>query len=141
MESADAGEEREGIWDQFRWSVLALAMDAEVQLSLFPDFTCKADELALDFDHWFRVAKAQFPEEFSNGRLQALEAIDQKLEAMSFGGPLFDEFGWGEDALRTRSEWSEVRSLAKHASHQFGWRLEVPPYGRSQYVQYRPDDT
>jgi hypothetical protein len=75
MESADAGEEREGIWDQFRWSVLALAMDAEVQLSLFPDFTCKADELALDFDHWFRVAKAQFPEEFSNGRLQALEAI------------------------------------------------------------------
>jgi hypothetical protein len=31
-------------------SVQALAQPAEVQLSLLPDFVCKADELALDFD-------------------------------------------------------------------------------------------
>ncbi len=35
---------------RLKHSLQALAMPAEVQLTLFPDFVCKADELALDFD-------------------------------------------------------------------------------------------
>ncbi len=31
-------------------AVVALAQSADVQLSLFPDFVCKADELALNFE-------------------------------------------------------------------------------------------
>ena len=32
-------------------SLQALAMPAEIQLGLFPDWVCKADELALDFNN------------------------------------------------------------------------------------------
>ncbi len=36
--------------NQLQRAITALAQPAEVQLSLFPDFVCKADELALDFE-------------------------------------------------------------------------------------------
>ncbi len=32
---------RRGVRNQFRWSLQALACDADVQLTLFPDFVCK----------------------------------------------------------------------------------------------------
>ncbi len=41
-----------GMMRRLKHSLQALAMPAEVQLSLYPDFVCKADELALDFDQW-----------------------------------------------------------------------------------------
>ena len=138
-EYEDEQEVREGVWNQFRWSIQALAMDADVQRSLFPDFTCKADELALDFDHWFKVAQGHFAKQFSNEQLVAIRAIDQKLTTMSNGGSGFDEALWWDDSLATRSEWQEVRSLAMHALQQFGWQLEKPPWGRSQYARYEPN--
>jgi hypothetical protein len=33
-------------------AVQVLALPADIQLSLFPDFASKVDELALDFDNW-----------------------------------------------------------------------------------------
>src|SRR5262245_15662475 len=99
MANADDQDVHPGVWNQFRWSVLALAMDAHVQLSLFPDFTCKPYELASDFDHWFEVATRYFPTEFTKERIELLQAIDQKTVRMSLGGAEFDEALWTNDAL------------------------------------------
>ncbi len=41
-----------GMMTRLQHSLQALAVPADVQLGLFPDFVCKVDELALDFDNW-----------------------------------------------------------------------------------------
>ncbi len=102
--------------DQSRWSLQALAMDTDVQRSLFPDFVCKADELALDYGHWFEVARSRFASDFTNGQLHALHVINLRLEAMSRLGPEFDAGLWTEAALGSRLEWAELRSLSRCAS-------------------------
>ncbi len=112
---ADEDDDRRGVRDQFRWSLQALACDAEAQRSLFPDFVCKADELALDYDHWSEVARSFFAGEFSGVQLAALAKIDSRLDAMGRGGAEFEEVLWSEDALGTRPQWEELRSLAKLA--------------------------
>jgi hypothetical protein len=123
------------VWDQFRWSVQALAADDDVQKSLFPDFTCKPYELASDFDNWFGVAKGYFAAEFTNERLETLHAIGQMLGDMSLNGRRFAEALWWDEALSVRPEWAEVRLLAKHALELFGWQIEAPPPGRSFYAR------
>ena len=72
---------------QFQWSLQALAMSAETQRSLFPEFVLQVDELALDFDHWYKVAQGLDGTNFSPQQLELLEAINARLEAMSRGGP------------------------------------------------------
>ena len=127
-----------GVRNQFCWSLQALASDAEDQLALFPTFVCKADELALDYDHWSEVARSLLADEFSPDQLAALTAIDGRLTAMSCGGVEFEEDLWSEDALRARPQWEEVRSLARSALACFGWPAERPPQGRSFYVTGGP---
>lgn len=138
MARAEEGEGRSGVRDQFRWSLQALAMNAEVQQSLFPDFVCKADELALDYDHWSEVARSFFGAEFSGDQLAAIQAIDRHLDAMSRGGAVFDEQLWSEEALGTRPQWVELRSLAQLALSKFGWPADKPPCARSLYVPGGP---
>lgn len=125
---------RPGARTQFIWCIQALACGPADQLSLFPDFVCKADELALDFDHWFGVAQSWFGDEITDEQLAALKAIDSHLDAMSNGGAEFTEDLWYEGALSTRKEWEDVRSLAKSALACFGWPVQKPPYGRSLYA-------
>jgi hypothetical protein len=135
-----ADEDRTVVRNQFQWSIQALAMDAEVQRSLFPTFVCKADELALDYSDWSRVARSLFASEWSGDQLKALGAIDIRLDAMSRGGSEFDEELWSEDALTSRPQWDELRSLARAALVQLGWSVEAPPFGRSAYVPGRSSD-
>ena len=45
----------EPIAEQLKWSLPALALPAEVQLRLFPEFVCIGDELVLDFDNWYHA--------------------------------------------------------------------------------------
>ncbi|MFO0889221.1 MAG: hypothetical protein U0790_08785 [Isosphaeraceae bacterium] len=129
-----------GVRQQFRWLLQALAIDAEAQLSLFPDFVLKADELALDFDHWFSTARSLLAAELSEEQMEALSAIDARLEAMSRGGPDFEEGLWSDAALVSSPQWAEIRSLARAALRIMGWPLEVPPSGRAVYVTGRASD-
>jgi hypothetical protein len=131
----DADEEtRQGVRWQFMWSIQALACSPDDQRSLFPDFVCKADELALDYDQSFGLARSWFGAEFTSEQLAALQAIDSRLDAMSRGGTEFDDTLWHEDALSCRSEWEDVRSLAKAALACFRWQQQKPPPGRSLYA-------
>lgn len=129
---------RRGVRDQFRWSLQALACDPDDQLTLFPDFVCRADELVLDYGHWSEVARSRFAGEFSADQLATLKAIDDRIDAMSYGGAEFEEELWYEEALGTRPKWEELRSLAKAALACFGWPAEKPPWGRSFYASGGP---
>lgn len=101
-------------------------MPAEVQCRyLFPDFCAKADELALDFDNWCGAARGHLP--MTQPQRAAIDAVNAMLDAMSRGGPKFDENLWTEDGLRTRSEWAEVRIAAVRALAAFGVPLAPPP--------------
>ena len=117
--------------DQFKWALQALAQPAEVQLSHFPNFVCKADELALDFGNCFKWYLGSQTGANLDEKREALESIDQYLDAMS--GPSHAEF-WTESALRLDPRWDAIRFLAKHALKSFGWPPEEPPRGRAVFV-------
>jgi hypothetical protein len=107
-------------------SLQDLRMLTEVQCRfLFPDFCTKADELALDFNNWCGAARGHLP--MTQLQRTAIDAVDVLLDAMSRGGPRFDENIWTEDGLRTREEWAEVRIAAARALAAFGVPLAAPP--------------
>ena len=138
MLRTDEDDDRRGVRDQFRWSLQALACAPDAQLSLFPDFVCKADELALEYGHWSEVARSFFAGEFDEAQLAALRAIDFRSDAMGNGGAEFEEDLWSEDALRASPLWEDLRTLAKLALAKLGWPAETPPCGRSLYAPCGP---
>jgi hypothetical protein len=116
--------------DQLQRAVLALAQPAEVQLSLFPDFVCKADELALNFeDGLFELVGHE--DEITGEQRAAVDALDQLLLRMS--GKHNASF-WTEEALRSDATWEMVRTKAKAAAAAFGWELRPPPPSGAVYV-------
>ena len=94
---------------QFKWALQALAQPAEVQLSLFPEFVCKPDELALDFDNWLKWFVSNQVEADLGRKREALDAIDRFFHAVS--RPSHAEF-WTEVALRLDPRWDAIRFLA-----------------------------
>ena len=126
---------RRGVRDQFRWSLQALACDADDQLTLFPDFVCTTCELVSDYANWSSAARSYFAGLFSEDQLSALQAIDSRLDAISLGGAEFKETLWCKEALATRPEWEDLRSLSKSALACFSWPAEKPPWGRSLYAR------
>jgi hypothetical protein len=126
--------------DHLGWSLQALATDATGQRSLFPDFVCRPDELALDYSHWSDVARSLLASEFSSEQLETLRAIDLRLAAMSAGGPEFDAELWSDRGLESDARWEELRSLARAALTRLQWPVESPPPRRSVYVPGGPVD-
>ena len=116
--------------DQLQRAVLALAQPADVQLSLFPDFVCKADELALDFeDGLYELVGHE--NEITAEQKAAVEPLDQIVTRMS--GKQKASF-WTEEALRTHPTWEEIRSAAKATAAAFGWELRRPPPSGAIYI-------
>ena len=109
---------------QLEWSLQALAQPGDVQLSLFPRDVVIADELALEFDNWYRTAK-QDATRYSPEQAGALGALDAKLQCMSgIGKP-----HWSDHALCHDPEWEDIRRLARLALHVFGWKDAAPAAG------------
>ena len=107
------------------WALQALAMRADVQVDLFPDFVCKGDELALEFEEHSQALDA---DRVTDEQRQALKALDQKLASMSNGGPDYSEALWfDERTLSTSSHWAEVRTLAAEVLRVLAWPVERPP--------------
>jgi hypothetical protein len=126
--------ERQGIRNQFRWSLQALACESSVQMQLFPERACKPYELASDYSHWAGAVQSRFASLISKEQLEAVRQIDSRLRALSRGGTVFREVLWQDDALSTQPEWNELRSMARSALEFFGWPIERPPNGRSRYL-------
>jgi hypothetical protein len=119
---------------RLRWAVQALARPAEEQVQLYPDFTCKADELAIDFgdaaEPWLEAGRPGLTPEQSD----ALRALDDYLDAVSGGGPNAEN--WVEDALYKSPVWQQIRSLARAVLAAFGWQDACPPTATERGAVY-----
>ena len=111
-------------------AVIALAQQAEVQLSLFPDFVCKADELVLDFDDGLYEMVGD-EAEFTGEQRAAIEALDRFITPM--GGRANANL-WTDDAVRSHPRWEQIRSLARSAADAFGWDIRQLPPSDAVYV-------
>lgn len=119
------------ILTRLKHSLQLLAIPADQQLNLLPDFIVKADEMALDFSNWYEAAVGNFGHGFKPSQIAALKSIDDLLEKMS--GEKNAEY-WTDEAVRSGNQWAEVRLLAKKALDEFGWRLEEPPSYGHEFV-------
>lgn len=127
----------EPAFDRLKWSLQALALSARDQIALFPEFVCRTDELALDFDDARVWVLGGLPGSLTSEQRDALASVDFKLAAMSKGGAEFTEAVWSDHALFDDPCRAEVRALASAALRAFGWVLESPPLDpRSRGVIY-----
>ena len=111
-------------------AVQALTQLAEVQLTLFPDFTCKADELVLDFDDGL-YELVGYDERVDGQQKSAIERLDEIITAKS--GSQRADF-WTEDALLGDAGWDEIRAQAKVVAEAFGWPIEKPTPSGAIYI-------
>lgn len=124
-------EIRGGVRLRFQHALQALALPADIQLGLFPDFVVKADELALNFDHWWRCVQDGFGERLNNQQRTLLEAINDQFTQMSGRG---NGALWTETAIHENPLWEQIRALAKEALQSFGWPNEIPPSYTHEYI-------
>ncbi len=88
-----------------------LAADAPVQVAWLVRHAVAADEIALDFDHAFRMAEALVDEgQLAPGVMADLREIERILNGMS-GGENADR--WTREALSTDEGWALARQLAR----------------------------
>ncbi len=114
-------------------SLQLLAAPAQTQLAYFPDFVCKADEIALDYDLWFVRAfdQALVPAE----QIIPLAALNDYLGRLSRKG---DTDFWTEEALTHDAQWDQVRAMAKTGLEAMGWSVEAPPPSPDVYIHGAP---
>lgn len=112
-------------------SIQGLAASAEQQLAIYPDFVCRVDELALDYDNWFVAVLSNDGQSLSEAQEQCLRELDGMLSSMS-GGP--HAALWTEKALRERREWEDLRRAARRSLAAFGWKANPPPPSEDFFV-------
>jgi hypothetical protein len=116
--------------EKLQRAILALAQPADIQLSLFPDFVCKADELALDFeDGLYELVGHEH--EITSPQQASIDTLDRLISEMS--GEQNAAF-WTEDAVRSHPTWEEIRTAAMAAVAVFGWEFRRPPPSGAIYI-------
>jgi len=115
----------------FRRSVQALAQPAGMQISLFPDFACVGDELALEFDEAHRAVLAS-DARLSAGQQETIADLDGTLEALS--GEQNAAFWLERERLYADPRWETIRRRASAVLSAFGWPDEPPPRNDAVYV-------
>jgi hypothetical protein len=126
------------ILQRLEWSVRALAQPAAVQRTLFPDVVGAGEELALEFDQWFREIRDSLG--ISDVGCRCLDRLDEQLTRMTAQD---DENLWFDDDTLARSaDWATIRALAQRTLIAMGWSSEPPPAERDTYVAApsKPDE-
>lgn len=116
--------------NQLQRAVVALAQPANIQLSLFPDFVCKADELALDFEDGL-YEMVGHEDQFSGEQRAAISALGKLIFSKS--GERHALF-WTDTAVREHPFWEGIRIAAKEAVATCGWDLHSLPPSNAVYV-------
>ncbi len=107
-------------------SLTVLAADAQVQAAWLDSHGVMTDEIALDFDHAFRMAEALVAEgQLSVEVTTDLQEIDAILSAMGDGE---NADRWTRDALSTDEGWGHARRLARRVlGAELGeWQQPLP---------------
>jgi len=122
--------------NQLQRAVVALAQPADIQLSLFPDFVSKPDELALDFEDGL-YEMVGHEEQFSDQQRAAIDALNKRISSNS--GEQHASF-WTEAAVREHPIWDEIGTAAKATADVFAWDLQSVPLSNAVYVPVGPSD-
>ncbi|MEV4561871.1 hypothetical protein AB0K51_33510 [Kitasatospora sp. NPDC049285] len=107
-------------------SLTVVAADPSAQLAWVEKHGVLPDEVALDFDHAFRMAASLVEDgEVSREVLPDLRAIDAIFAGMS-GQENSDR--WSREAMAVDPGWGEARELARRVLVDLlgEWRLPMP---------------
>jgi hypothetical protein len=121
-------ERRHWILERLKHSLQALAIPASEQVSLFPDFVIKTEELILEFEHWRVTALKNYRADLTDKQCDSLAAIDAHSTAPS-------KEVWDESALASHPFWQHIRRLAKESLDAFEWPLDAPKSYAREYVR------
>jgi hypothetical protein len=110
--------DRAWVLGELRKSLQALSRDGRAALESAPLGSCKADELALDYENFVSVALGSFADEFTPEQVSALRHVDDLLSAMS--GTDHEDL-WTDEAVCSHPRWHEIRSEARRAMTGLGW--------------------
>jgi hypothetical protein len=114
--------DRDWLFRGLQASLRALALPGQEALATQPDGMCKADELALDYDHFLISVLGNFADEFTEAQAAALRRVDEALTEMS--GPDNAEL-WTDAAVCSHPRWRHVRELARQAMDLLGWTYDA----------------
>ncbi|CAN7576380.1 hypothetical protein LJR232_004016 [Aquipseudomonas alcaligenes] len=115
---------------KLKWVIQALAIPADEQVRLFPDFVNAADELALILEEVlsdFEGLDATVPVD----ALLAVRRLDEKI--LSVSGECNSQV-WTERALYESIHWEEIRGLAAIVAEQMGWPIDSPGPAGGIYI-------
>ncbi|HYO74655.1 MAG TPA: hypothetical protein VEU33_52145 [Archangium sp.] len=116
----------------FKWSVRALAQEADVQASLFPGQVWIGDELVLEFDeHRSKLAEEGLSAHFAPAEVERIEALDRLFQEMTDANDLSL---WQTEEALVSPPWNEVRRAARELLEEVGWPTSPPPQERAIYV-------
>jgi hypothetical protein len=117
---------------RLKYAVQALALPAHLQQTLLPDFVHKADELALDFDHWYDVVSRNNTGQLTDRQRHTLAALAQQLNALHNNE---HPQNWSDESLFADTGWEEIRATAHMVLAAFQWPFAVPPSYAHEYVR------
>lgn len=120
-------------FERLKHALQALAMAPDVQIRLFPEFVCKANEMVFEFELWHERLISKASDVLSDSQKLQLIAIEDTIAVMSEA----DNQLWSDEGLRSRPEWERLRSLARDALQTFGWPLEKPPSYLNEFTPAR----
>lgn len=124
-DGVQGANEADGVLANLRFSLQLLAAPGQEQISHFalPDFAYKADEIALEFDHWASCVGTYWP--LSPRQTRLLTVLNEFLDTTGHeAGTAF----WSDQALLDHPGWEQARAMAKAALAAFGWGAEIPPH-------------
>lgn len=110
-------------FERLKHALQALAMTPDIQIRLFPEFVCRANEMVFQFELWYERLISNASGALSDAQKSQLVAIEDAIAAMSEA----DNQLWSDEGLNSRPEWERLRAMARTALQAFGWPLEKPP--------------
>ncbi len=115
----------------FMHAVQALAQDGTSQCSLFPEFACVGDELAIAFEE----AQSGLSERSRNFTVEQAETLS-KLDGVILreSGEHNSQFWLDRIQLIEHPCWDEIRVAAAAVLVAFGWPAAKPPVDGGIYV-------
>ena len=102
---------KEAIINSFKQSLKNLSLEADEQIASFPNFVVVTDELLLDFDHFYKVVKGNYPNLFSTEQIKILDEINIYIDQI----PSEDLDISERDELKNYSFWKQLRVLSREA--------------------------
>jgi len=101
------------------------AADAETMIRAYDPRCGAADDLVNDYDiHLEWAEKAVREKLITVEMLEKARAVDAKVVEMT---NIHDPSLWTDEGLRTRTEWTIIRRLAREALEAMGYDIEPPP--------------